>query len=87
MADIKKRVERGNKAAALLGDETLLAAFDALEVLYTSDWKNSKVDEVEKRAQAYSSLRSLDDLKTQLRVFVDNGKIAAKQLQRDRDAL
>lgn len=87
MADMKKRVERGNKAAALLGDETLLAAFDALEVLYTSDWKNSKVDEVEKRAQAYSSLRSLDDLKTQLRVFVDNGKIAAKQLQRDRDAL
>lgn len=80
-------MERGNKAAALLGDETLLAAFDALEVLYTSDWKNSKVDEVEKRAQAYSSLRSLDDLKTQLRVFVDNGKIAAKQLQRDRDAL
>lgn len=86
MADIKKRVERGSKAAALLGDETLLAAFDALEALYTSDWKNSKVDEVEKRAQAYSSLRSLDDLKTQLRVFVDNGKIAAKQLQRDRDA-
>lgn len=85
MADLKKRVERGSRAAALLGDETLINAFEALEALYTSDWKTSKVDEVAKRAQAYSSLRALDDLKTQLRVFVDNGKIAAKQMQRDRD--
>jgi hypothetical protein len=49
---------------------------------YTNNWKTSKVDESAKREQVYMSLRVLDDLKTKLQVFIDDGKIAKKQLQK-----
>ena len=79
---MKRKIDLGNRAEQLLGDETLMAAFNELEMQYTSNWKTSKVDESAKREQVYISLRVLDDLKTKLRVFVDDGKIAKKQLQK-----
>jgi predicted phosphoribosyltransferase len=85
MSDLKKKHERGQRAAVLLNNETLIEAFTALEARYTSDWKNSKVDEVDKRNQSYANLTALEDLKTQLRLFVDDGKIASKQMQKSQN--
>ena len=79
---MKQKIDLGNRAEQLLGDDTLMAAFNELEMQYTSNWKTSKVDESAKREQVYMSLRVLDDLKTKLQVFIDDGKIAKKQLQK-----
>lgn len=79
---MKRKIDLGNRAEQLLGDDTLMAAFNELEMQYTSNWKTSKVDESAKREQVYMSLRVLDDLKTKLQVFIDDGKIAKKQLQK-----
>lgn len=79
---MNKKIELGHRAEQLLGNETLMEAFHELEMQYTNNWKASKVDESAKREQVYMSLRVLDDLKTKLQVFVDDGKIAKKQLQK-----
>jgi hypothetical protein len=79
---MKQKIDLGNRAEQLLGDNTLMAAFYELEMQYTDNWKTSKVDESAKREQVYISLRVLEDLKTKLQVFVDDGKIAKKQLQK-----
>jgi len=79
---LRKKVDRGVKAASILNDETLMAAFEELSQAYTNEWKTSKVDEVVKRERAYVSIQVLDDLRTRLQIFVDNAKIAQKQMQR-----
>jgi hypothetical protein len=79
---VKRKIDLGHRAEQLLGDDTLMAAFNELEMQYTNNWKTSKVDESAKREQVYMSLRVLDDLKTKLQVFIDDGKIAKKQLQK-----
>ena len=82
MDQLRKKVDRGIKAASILNDETLMAAFEELSQAYTNEWKTSKVDEVVKRERAYVSIQVLDDLRTRLQIFVDNAKIAQKQMQR-----
>ena len=79
---MKRKIDLGHRAEQLLGDDTLMTAFNELEMQYTNNWKTSKVDESAKREQVYMSLRVLDDLKTKLQVFIDDGKIAKKQLQK-----
>jgi hypothetical protein len=83
MADLKRKVDRGNKATSILQDSVVLEAFKELEEHYISQWKSSKIGEGAKRDQAYASLTALEDLKTQLRIFVDGGRMAAKQLERE----
>ena len=79
---MKQKIDLGYRAEQLLGNDVLMAAFNELEMQYTNNWKTSKVDESAKREQVYMSLRVLDDLKTKLQVFIDDGKIAKKQLQK-----
>ena len=83
MADLKRKVDKGNKAASILMDTVVLEAFKELEDRYTNDWKSSKFGEGAKRDHAYASLVALEDLRTQLRIFVDSGRMAAKQLERE----
>lgn len=84
MADLRQKVQRGKRAAQILEDETMAAAFDELEQRYTSDWKTSKIDDVVKRDRAYANMCVLQDFKDQLQSFVDSAKIAGKQLERDK---
>jgi hypothetical protein len=84
MADLRQKVQRGKKALEILEDETMAAAFAALEDRYTNDWKTSKIDDVVKRDRAYANMSVLQDFKDQLQSFVDSAKIASKQLERDK---
>jgi hypothetical protein len=84
MADLRQKVQRGKKALEILEDETMAAAFEALEERYTNDWKTSKIDDVVKRDRAYANMSVLQDFKDQLQSFVDSAKIASKQLERDK---
>lgn len=81
--DKRKASDRGRKAATLLSDPILVEALQDIEMRYTTEWKSSKVEESVKRERAYVAVQLLDDLKTQLQMYVDRGKIADKQLQKD----
>ena len=81
--DKRNRVQRGNDAERVVMDPVLLEAFADLEQQYTNEWKSSKVDDMVNREQAYARVTALTDLKRQLQSYVDDAKIANKQLERD----
>lgn len=81
--DKRNRVQRGKDAERVVMDPVLLEAFADLEQQYTNEWKSSKVDDMVNREQAYARVTALTDLKRQLQSYVDDAKIASKQLERD----
>lgn len=81
--DKRNRVQRGKDAERVVMDPVLLGAFADLEQQYTNEWKSSKVDDMVNREQAYARVTALTDLKRQLQSYVDDAKIANKQLERD----
>lgn len=81
--DKRNRVQRGKDAERAVMDPVLLEAFADLEQQYTNEWKSSKVDDMVNREQAYARVTALTDLKRQLQSYVDDAKIANKQLERD----
>jgi len=81
--DKRNRVQRGKDAERVVMDPVLLEAFADLEQQYTNEWKSSKVDDMVNREQAYARVTALTDLKRQLQSYVDDAKIANRQLERD----
>ena len=81
--DKRNSVQRGKDAERVVMDPVLLEAFADLEQQYTNEWKSSKVDDMVNREQAYARVTALTDLKRQLQSYVDDAKIANKQLERD----
>ena len=81
--DKRNRVQRGKDAERVVMDPVLLEAFADLEQQYTNEWKSSKVDDMVNREQAYARVTALTDLKRQLQSYVDDAKLANKQLERD----
>jgi hypothetical protein len=79
----RKAMDTARRANDVLMDPVLVEAFNELEARYTSEWKTSKVDEGIKRERAYIAVQMLDDLKTQLQIYVDQGRVAERQLQKD----
>lgn len=67
----------------VLLDPILVEAFQDIENRYTNEWKSSKVEEGVKRERAYVAVQVIDDLKTQLQTYVDRGRVADKQMQKD----
>ena len=81
--DKRNREQRGKDAERVVMDPVLLESFADLEQQYTNEWKSSKVDDMVNREQAYARVTALTDLKRQLQSYVDDAKIANKQLERD----
>lgn len=84
MDEKRKTVERGRRAANILTlDSVVIEALAELENRYTTEWKASKVDEVNKREKAYMAVVVLEDIKTQLQTYADRGRYAEKQMQKE----
>ena len=81
--DKQDKLNKGKNAARVLDDPTIKSAIADLHDMYINDWKTSKVDDVVKRERAYAQLCVLNDFIAALQSYVDTGKIAGKQLERD----
>ena len=81
--DKRSKINKGVNAARILGDEVVQSALRDLELMYINDWKTSKVDDVVKRERAFANMSVLNDFVAALQSYVDTGKIAGKQLERD----
>ena len=81
--DNREKVNKGINAQHILNDPLIQEALRQLEGMYINDWKTSTVDDVVKRERAYACVSVLSDFKAALNSFVNTGKIAEKQIERD----
>lgn len=83
MASLHDTLELGREAEELMSPgSTLNEALKELQERYTNEWKDSKVDEVEKREKAYMAITAIEDIKTQLQTYIDRATYAQRQMQR-----
>ena len=83
MANLHDTLELGREAEELMSPgSTLNEALKELQDRYTNEWKESKVDEVEKREKAYMAITAIEDIKTQLQTYIDRATYAQRQVQR-----
>jgi len=79
---IREDIRMGAEAKALLNNEAFVQATRRIEDKCVAQWRGSFADDVEEREAAYQLLQALDHLKTELRILLDNGAIAAQLLEK-----
>lgn len=81
--DRRKReaeVREGLQAREVLSSEGFTKRMDAVRSALMLSWEKSKPEEIQKREDAWRSIRLLDRLLDVLRSDVETGKLAAQQL-------
>jgi hypothetical protein len=79
---MRDRVERGRKADELMNDETFCDAFQAIERVYIDAWRASDMYQVDLRERAHVAVKLLEDIRTQLRSYMVDGKVALEQIEK-----
>jgi hypothetical protein len=77
---LRRDVERGAKAKALLENDLLRESFEGLELSLVEAWRNTGADEAQRRDDAWRSLKLLEKLKKGLEKAVTDGDYSAKKL-------
>jgi len=77
---LRERMDRGEKAAALLRNEILQESFSYLENQFITAWKESGVSDTENCERIYQLLQALTALRGHIESVVMDGKIAKTSL-------
>lgn len=80
---LRDEIELGENARRLLEDPTLNEAFDRLKENFRAAWEGSEPENAEGREKFYYGLRAVHFVEKELRIMLDNGKVAASQIERD----
>ena len=78
----EQAIRSGRKAQELMEDETFNMALTKIENEQLWIFKSSKPEESAKREMAWSMLRAIDNLKSELTKTIDNAKVAQRALER-----
>lgn len=83
------RLERdkalGDSARECFDNQALQEAFDRLKQSYIAAWSGSKPSEgSEAREHLYYAYQAVEFVERELKIMLDNGKIAANELERSR---
>lgn len=81
-SQLHEQMAAGDRARALLEDEALQAAFEDVRQAFRDDWENSPGRDPEMRERMYYGLRGVKLAWAALQARLDNGKIAASQLEK-----
>ena len=76
----REAIELGVQARAVLDNPAMVRAVRILEDKYLRAWENSGPREFEAREDAYQALRALRALTDELTILMDNGDVAAHQV-------
>jgi len=76
-ADLAHRMEKGQRAQALLDDETFKAAIMKTEERYVTGWKSGT--SVEQREDMWAKYHALADVVREVRAMIGDGVIAAEE--------
>jgi len=74
--------QRGREAEELLDNPMLAEAFDKIEAAYMDEWRQSKLPDLEERERLWLAIQVLGEVKRHLRVVVENGVIAKRDIDR-----
>ena len=75
-------IRAGRKAQELLENETSNMALTKVENDQLWVFKSSKPEETQKREMAWSMIRAIENLKTELVKTIDNAKVAQRAAER-----
>ena len=73
---------KGHEAKELLENPILVEAFEALEREYLKAWRQSKPADDEERERLWLAVGILDEIKRHLRVVVENGVMAKRDIDK-----
>ena len=68
------------RGQALLDDDLLVEAFDALEASYTSAWRRTTIDDAVGREKLFLAVNIVGKVRDHLSAVVANGKLAQAEL-------
>ena len=78
---LRERMDRGERAAALLRNELLQESFSYLEDQFITAWRESGVADSENRERVYQLLQALTAVRGHIESVVTDGKIAKSSLE------
>jgi hypothetical protein len=78
---LRSQAERGRQAEELVNHPLLLEAFDNIEKVIDTGWKNSSSEDRQARDNAYLLHRVLSNLRSNLKAIIVSGGNAKKLLQ------
>lgn len=73
----------GAKAERLIADPAFQEASRRLKEKMLNGWENSKSDQVEEREEFFRMYKLMGSLENELQHVIDDGKVAAKQIERE----
>jgi hypothetical protein len=78
---LERTTARAVRAQALVEDELLSGAFDALEASYTSAWRRTVIDDVAGREKLFLAINVVGKVRDHLASAIANGKLAQAELK------
>jgi hypothetical protein len=74
--------QRANDAKELVAHPLLVEAFDQLEKSYLSAWRESDPMAQDERERLWLAIQVLEHVKGNLRVIIENGAVAKREIDR-----
>jgi hypothetical protein len=81
MTDVRREVSHGVRARAILGDEIVVEALDAIEAELRADWEGSRPGDAAAREESYRMLRAAKAFRERLRKVIDDGSVAEAEIE------
>jgi hypothetical protein len=81
MTDLRREASRGVRARAILEDEIVVGALDAIEAELRADWESSRPEDAAGREESYRMLRSARAFRERLRKVIDDGSVAHAEIE------
>lgn len=80
-ADLRAARAAGDRAADLLKDPVLSAAFDAMQDEFFKSWRGTPLDRPDQRERLYMMFQCIDAVRTKLAQRVQDAVLADRQLK------
>ncbi|HSY85826.1 MAG TPA: hypothetical protein VLA85_04595 [Verrucomicrobiae bacterium] len=87
MTDLRREANRGQRARAILEDEIISEALDAIEAELRAGWEGSRAEDTAGREDAYRMLRAAKAFRERLRKVIDDGSVAQAEIEAHERAL
>ena len=79
----REALELGARAREVLNNPAFVHAVQSIEDRLGRSWQDSEPNDADLREDAYRALRALRALTDELTILLDNGELAALQVQRE----
>ena len=83
-SNASEEIQRGREASYLLQNPMIKGALEAIEGFYEREWKNTTIEEVDKREEAYRMLLMANAFKMLLTKYGETGTLAEHQSELDK---